>query len=478
MAISQVPGFDLWYLSGADPIEVEEQQMPGEQESKLQKLNFLRQQVAGLYQAGQVTQALESVRDMLALAPNEPQILGMAAIMSHELGERAQAAKFLKTQRKALDRLDVPPEAYLAHASAARDIGELRRAADAMAFAAKKWPDHGGIELIWAETLKDQRKFDDASGHAAKACALDPDSGDAQAIAGVIAHKLGHFEQAATAYSRALELGFVDDTMEHNLGAALVGAGRPEEAILICDRWLARDPRAVEGLALKGHALQEAGRDDEAAEIFDFDRFVKPFDVTPSGEYSDLDALNLALEEHVLNHPTLFMPPKTDLKYHHPKLKISDGLLEGEKGPVAALEIEMHRAVDTYLEELRTTGKGHPFAETCPDKYIIYAWAAVLDKEGNQSQHIHKSGYLSGCYYVRVPEEVSAKENGSDGTIAGGFEVGRPPDEFGCRKEHMVRQYKPSEGLMLLFPACFYHRTVPFQGSSKRICIAFDVIPV
>jgi uncharacterized protein (TIGR02466 family) len=457
---------------------VEWNQVANQPEPQLQQLNFLRQQVAGHHQAGRVAQALEIVREMLAIAPREPQILGMAALMSHELGERAQAVKLLKSQRKAIDRLDVPPDAYLVHASAAQEIGEFRRASDAMAHAAGKWPDHGGIQLIWAEALKDQRLFEEAAGHAEEAVALDPGNGDAHAISGVIAHKLGHFAEAASAYTRALELGYEDDTMAHNLGAALVGAGRPDETIKICDEWLAREPGAVEGLALKGHALQEAGRDDEAAELFDFERFVKPYEVGPAGDFSDLDELNLALEDHVLNHPTLFMPPITDLKYHHPKLKISDDLLEGEKGPVAALELEMRRAVDAYLEDLRATGNGHPFASACPDDYMIYAWAAVLDKEGNQSQHIHKSGYLSGCYYLRVPAEVSAEENGRDGTIAGGFEVGRPPEEFGCSKDHMIRQYKPREGLMLLFPACFYHRTVPFKGSSKRICIAFDVIPV
>jgi len=447
-------------------------------ESRREKLNVFRQQVAGHYQAGRVAEALGIVREMLAIAPREPQILGMAAVMSHELGERAQAVKFLKTQRKAIDRLDVPPDAYLVHAGAAREIGELRRASEALAHAARKWPDHGGIELAWAETLKDQGLFEKAAGHAEKAVALDPANGDAHAIFGVVEHKLGHFEGAAAAYSKALEFGYEDDTMAHNLGAALVGAGRPDEAIEICDQWLARAPGAVEGLALKGHALQEAGRDDEAADLFDFDRFVKPFDVRPTGEFTDLEALNQALEDHVLSHPTLFMPPKSDLKYHHPKLKISDNLLEGEKGPVAALEMEMHRAVDLYLEDLRANGNGHPFAAACPDDYMIYAWAAVLDGEGNQNQHIHKSGYLSGCYYLRVPTEVSAEDNGRDGTIAGGFEVGRPPEEFGCRKDHMIRQYKPREGLMLLFPACFYHRTVPFKGTSKRISIAFDVIPV
>ncbi len=443
-----------------------------------EKLKMLRQRAGSLYQAGQLDEAIAVVREMLTIAPRQPQILGMAALMSHEIGERTQAVRFLKAQRKALDSLDVPVEAYLEHAGAASEIGEVRRASDAMAHAATRWPDHGHIELAWADALKDQNLFEEAAEHAARACDLDPQNANAHAIAGVVAHKLENFEAAVEEYTIALGLGHQGEGMTHNLGAALLGAGRPDDAVQVCDAWLVREPGAVECLALKGHALQEAGRVDEAAVIFDFERFVKPHDILPGKSYADLEAFNQALEDHVLNHPTLFTPLESDLKYHHPKLKISENLLEGDKGPVADLEIEIRRAVDAYLENLRKTGAGHPFAETCPDDYMIYAWAAVLDKEGNQNQHIHKSGYLSGCYYIRVPEEVAAEENGADGDIAGGFEVGRPPDEFGCKQEHMFQQYKPREGFMLLFPACFYHRTVPFKGSSKRIGIAFDIIPV
>jgi hypothetical protein len=34
----------------------------------------------------------------------------------------------------------------------------------------------------------------------------------------------------------------------------------------------------------------------------------------------------------------------------------------------------------------------------------------------------------------------------------------------------------PYEGLMVLFPSYFYHRTIPFEGDSARISLAFDVV--
>ncbi|MEM1201196.1 MAG: putative 2OG-Fe(II) oxygenase, partial [Pseudomonadota bacterium] len=107
----------------------------------------------------------------------------------------------------------------------------------------------------------------------------------------------------------------------------------------------------------------------------------------------------------------------------------------------------------------------------------LVAWAAVLDKQGNQDAHIHFDGHLSGCYYVRIPDEVSDEANGEEGTVAGGFEVGRPPPEFFCQREHRHKVVKPHEGLMVLFPSYMYHQTIPFKSTERRICVAFDAMP-
>ncbi len=40
-----------------------------------------------------------------------------------------------------------------------------------------------------------------------------------------------------------------------------------------------------------------------------------------------------------------------------------------------------------------------------------------------------------------------------------------------------MRTFQPEEGLMLLFPSYFYHRTVPFEAAEERISISFDVKP-
>jgi len=46
-----------------------------------------------------------------------------------------------------------------------------------------------------------------------------------------------------------------------------------------------------------------------------------------------------------------------------------------------------------------------------------------------------------------------------------------------------VKAFRPEDGLMMVFPSYFYHRTIPFEattpieGAEQRISIAFDVLP-
>jgi Putative 2OG-Fe(II) oxygenase len=86
--------------------------------------------------------------------------------------------------------------------------------------------------------------------------------------------------------------------------------------------------------------------------------------------------------------------------------------------------------------------------------------------------HIHYDGYVSGVYYCQLPGIV-ARGPGQ----AGWFELGRLPDRFGCAVVE-VRAIQPREGMMILFPSYFYHRTVPFEAAETRISIAFDAMPV
>jgi hypothetical protein len=153
--------------------------------------------------------------------------------------------------------------------------------------------------------------------------------------------------------------------------------------------------------------------------------------------------------------------------------KHSGELLGQAKGPIAVLEGMIRKAVEDYRIVHPLDG-GHPFLASPPRRLWVTAWGVVLEAQGHQIAHIHPSAWLSGVYYVQLPAWLAAGEQ----EPAGWIEFGRPPEHFHRKAEPEVRLVQPQEGLMLLFPSYFYHRTIPFEGTGRRISIAFDVSPL
>ena len=86
---------------------------------------------------------------------------------------------------------------------------------------------------------------------------------------------------------------------------------------------------------------------------------------------------------------------------------------------------------------------------------------------------MHPDGWVSGVYYVKLPKIIATDESGH----AGWIEFGNVPAEFRHTATRTVKAIQPKEGLLILFPSYFYHRTVPFADTQERISVAFDVLP-
>lgn len=99
------------------------------------------------------------------------------------------------------------------------------------------------------------------------------------------------------------------------------------------------------------------------------------------------------------------------------------------------------------------------------DELVINSWAVELSSGGHQSAHVHPGGWISGVYYVGVP---NFKEKLS-GALAFGFK--NTKSEFEILK-HVV----PEEGCLILFPSYMTHKTIPFSTNESRVSIAFDII--
>ena len=97
----------------------------------------------------------------------------------------------------------------------------------------------------------------------------------------------------------------------------------------------------------------------------------------------------------------------------------------------------------------------------------------VLNAQGHQVPHLHPTGWISGVYYVDVPDFVSS----TDKDHLGWLEFGAAPPEIPASKQPATFLIEPKPGRLVLFPSYFFHRTIPYTDTARRISIAFDFNP-
>lgn len=330
--------------------------------------------------------------------------------------------------------------------------------------------------------------------------ALDPDNTDALTALGTIAfdagrfseardciekaialgaHHAGHFmnlgaicdalkdrEGAEAAYRKAIDINPRYGDPYYNLGNLYLREGRAGDAITVFDACMEACGREFHALAYKAHALLDAGKPDEAHRLLDFDTYVKPYRFdTPDG-FDSLEAFNATLSRYIKAHPTLQVEARATRKGKH-----TGELIKTPLGPMEGMVARIDEAVRWYKDQL-PDDPAHPAVRHAPDRWRLTAWGVVMMNGGHEIAHIHPNGWLSGVFYVNLPDVI-----GQQGE-AGYLEFGKPTPDLHVRSGMELRHYKPEYGQMFLFPSYFYHGTVPFRSDQRRICIAFDVEPV
>lgn len=453
-----------------------------------------------LRRQGRPDEALKEVEVLLEGEPDSAQGWLEAGRCLNNLGRLARANEAL-TKAAAL----APEDAGIRHARGhvSQRIGDNEAARDDFAAAARLDPDWATPRLRLGLLEIEAGRFGDAHAALQAAVALAEDDPEAWTGLGVASHRLGLNDEAQTAYGRALALQPEHAQALANLGISLQDSGKLDAAIETYERALAVDPgdhRTAEHLAnawleqgdcrqalavadsllarFPGHsgalaskliALRRLGDEAGFAVLLDLERMVVSLDLeTPAG-FASMDEFNEALARHVLEHESLRYEPAghATRKGHH-----TGDLLRYEKGPVAALEQAVARAVDTYLSALRDLA-GHPVIASAPVHWRMSLWSVVMGSAGHQLPHIHPTAWLSGVYYARLPALISA----DDQQQAGWIEFGRPPPELAGDTDFPVRRAAPRAGRMFLFPAFLYHQTVPFESDENRISLAFDIAP-
>ena len=427
----------------------------------------LQQRAGAFYKSGQLEAALATCGEIIKRHPERGDVRAFAGMIALKLGDNEGAARFY---RAAIDLQPAYVEAHYNLGTALQRLGQLDDSVASFRRAIELHPDLAPAHHNLGNALQTLGRLDEAEAAYRKTLDLAPEAPDTARNLGMVLQKLKRAEEAEAAFRQAIALKPEWSNAYNSLATLLLETGAGAAAVEACNQWLARIPDSIEAMAFKCCALNEAGENDELAYLLDFENFVLTKRWTEVPGFDSVADFNQSLADHVRAHPTLKVPPRDDPTYHHPNLHITEELLSGKTGPMAALETMMRSTIAEYLEFVADRAE-HPFLANWPARWGLSSWGVVLEGAGNLAPHIHLEGYLGGVYYPLMPDVVSDDEK-----KAGWFELGRPPSELPLKAEPRIKLIKPEEGLMILFPGYYYHATVPFKSGQQRISVAFDVV--
>ena len=111
------------------------------------------------------------------------------------------------------------------------------------------------------------------------------------------------------------------------------------------------------------------------------------------------------------------------------------------------------------------------FLRKWPEELTLTGWLIIMQSGGNLKPHMHKEGWLSGSIYLQMPE----KRNLNDGDIVFSLNGGDYPTD-GKSFPNKISEIR--KGDIVLFPSSLFHSTIPFNSTTNRVTLAFDVMPL
>ena len=104
-----------------------------------------------------------------------------------------------------------------------------------------------------------------------------------------------------------------------------------------------------------------------------------------------------------------------------------------------------------------------------PQMVVRAMWGNINPKGGFNFTHVHPSGWLSGVYYIQLPE--------ANNEIV--FQDPRPARMMDFQRSSLIADeyfsYHPKVGELLLFPSWLPHFVSPNTSDQNRISISFNV---
>ena len=420
---------------------------------------------------GNLEKAQESYVEALRLEPRMEHTHLSLGSLFNEQGNKEAA---IRAYQAAVELNPLYGEAHEALKVLYWDLGQKDRMNDSYYRACELLPQSSEAHCNLGKALVFSQKLDEAEKALNRALALDAENAEAHSGLGCLYTKQKKFDEAAAEHQQAVRLDGQNPFFREEWGNTLSLAGDFKQAVGVFLRAHELHPRRSSILGALTIAMNETG-DARVSEIVDIDEFLTTrFLEVPDG-FDDLDAFNEALHVELeamhTEHPE---PPGQTMKGG---TQIPGSLFTGPTGLTAVLKEKISKALSEYIHSLEKDSEekdpDHPFLRYLnPDFRFTGAWSTILHGSGYDNSHIHNDGWISGVYYIKVPDLPEDSWQAGEGCI----QIGEPPPRFVSERNKAQRLIRPIPGMALFFPSYFWHGVRPYEKEAIRHSMAFDVI--
>lgn len=385
--------------------------------------------VQSYFIAGLMSEAESLIKALLKDNPLDATVLSLQAELNWQMGN----SNWNKNYKEVINAAHATPEIFLAYANYLLKLGDA----------------------------------DNAYSIICKALTVTPDDVSLLIISAYLSRELGNVEESEKLIQKceALSLNSYEVCSEKVITQLALGNG--ELAVAIAKSLAQRQYYNQARWALLAACYKFNANDQAYRYLYNYDEFVFSSSISVPAGYASVLTFNMKLLEflqslHIYqNHPIQQSLRKGT--------QTEDHLFCHQHVLVQQLKMQISEVVKTYIDTL-PDDELHPFLQRKSESFAYSgAWSVRLREHGFHRNHYHGDGWISGCYYVDVPDIVS---DGGQGWIKfGQTELGRL---FNDTPDFMI---KPVAGQVVLFPSMMWHGTEAFRGETHRVTVAFDIIP-
>ena len=401
----------------------------------------------------------ETFRKAIGMYPRLPACHASLGVTLYEAGDsEAAVAALLKAVE--LDPLYVQAHKNLKKIRWFR--GEHNRVDDSFRAACEQIPDSACAFHNLGAALLVSHDYAGAEKALLRAAQLEPDSGDAFDGLGQAYRYLGRLAEALAAHETAVACAPENALFREEFGTTLIRAGEYRRAVSELRTGHELHPRRSSLLAFLTIAMNELG-DPSVNELVDYEKFIRVAQIDVPEGYDTLEAFNSDLHEELQTHFH---------NRHHPMdqtmrggSQTSNNLFQNPTGLVSVLKEQISKVIEQFIDDLEPHS-GAPFLRFINRDFIFTGvWSTIIQESGYDRSHVHNEGWMSGAYYVKVPDFDDAQLNEHDGCI----QFGEPNTLYAS--EISMRSYRR------IFTIAIIPWTRPCAAVRRRRTICFRIPP-